>query len=112
MRGKKDDFISYSKIKEKNEIDYKTNKIEFDAVESKYNFLKENFLITQQKCKNLAYDMAVKQKAVEWMQGQFRGFMTRKALRKKYKFLNVLRAPKIVDPDNDPKGKGNQGKKK
>lgn len=100
-----------SKEIEKCEIELNDKTIEFDAVENKYNFLKENFLLTQQKCKDAAYAEAVKQKAVEWMQGQFRGFMTRKQLRKKYKFLNVLRAPKKIDPEEaDKKKKGNKKK--
>lgn len=112
MNGKKAEFESLTKEKNKNEETYKTKKVEFDALESKYNFLKENFLLTQQKCKDVAYDEEVKQKAVEWMQGQFRGFMTRKQLRKKYKFLNVLRAPKKIDPEEAEKGKkGKKGKK-
>ncbi|MCQ2820434.1 MAG: hypothetical protein MJ252_24480 [archaeon] len=102
-------FIQRTQEKEKNEIDYKDQKMEFDAVENKYNVLKENFLLTQQKCKDATYAEEVRQKAVEWMQGQFRGFMTRKQLRKKYKFLNVLRAPKKIDPESDPK-KGKKGK--
>lgn len=108
MFAAKSTFDSQSKEKEKNAIDIKTQQMEFDAVESKYNFLKENFLITQQKCKQAEYDKEVKQKAVEWIQGQFRGYMTRKQLRKKYKFLNVLREPKIKQIDENA---GKKGKK-
>lgn len=60
----------------------------------------------------LNYNNNVKVKASEWIQGQFRGYITRKVLRKKYKFLAVLRKPKIEPPNlNDKKGRNNKNKR-
>ena len=110
MKRDKADIEEKNKQKESLNILLATNKTELATVENKYKVFNENFLMTQLKCKEVDYDNKVKERAVEWMQAQFRGFWTRKTMRKKFKFLNVLRTPKIV-PIDDGKDKGKKKKK-
>lgn len=111
MKRDKTDIEEKNKQKESLNILLTTNKTELATVENKYKVFNENFLMTQLKCKEVDYDNRVKERAVEWMQAQFRGFWTRKTMRKKFKFLNVLRAPKII-PIDDDKNKNKKKKKK
>ena len=90
-----------NKEKEQLNIILGTNQTELNTVENKYKVLLSNFLETQQKCKEVDYANKVKERSVEWIQAQFRGYWTRKQLRKKFKFLNVLRIPKIPPPEED-----------
>ena len=80
-------------------------------LENKYKCLQENFLITQQKCKDVDYLNKVKERSVEWIQAQFRGYWTRKTMKKKYKFLSALTVNKKPKEEDAGKGKG-KGKKK
>ncbi len=105
MKSNKADLEELRKENEQLNIILGTNKTELDTVENKYKVLNENFLLTQQKNKDVDYDNKVKEHSIEWVQAQFRGYWTRKTLRKKYKFLNVLRAPKIPPPEEDDKKK-------
>ena len=105
MKSNKADLEDLRKESEQLNIILGTNKTELDTVENKYKVLNQNFLLTQQKNKDVDYDNKVKEHSIEWIQAQFRGYWTRKTMRKKYKFLNVLRAPKIPPPEEDDKKK-------
>ena len=110
MTRDKIDIEEKNKLKQQLDLILGSTKTDLATVEHKYKLFNENFLMTQQKCKDVDYDNKVKERAIEWMQAQFRGFWTRKTMRKKYKFLNVLRAPKIIPIDDDKKNQ--KGKKK
>ena len=112
MKSNKADLEDLRKESEQLNIILGTNKTELDTVENKYKVLNENFLLTQQKNKDVDYDNKVKEHSIEWIQAQFRGYWTRKTMRKKYKFLNVLRAPKIPPPEEDDKKKNFKRKEK
>ena len=77
---------------------------------AKFKTLLENFLVTQQKCKDVDYLNKVKERSVEWIQAQFRGYWTRKTMKKKYKFLSALTVNKKPKEEETGKGKG-KGKK-
>lgn len=105
MEQDKKDICEKKKEKEQLNIVLTTTKTELDTVQNKYNVLVKNFLLTQQNNKDVDYSNKVKERSVEWIQAQFRGYWIRKTLRKKYKFLNVLRVPKIPPPEDDDKKK-------
>jgi hypothetical protein len=105
MKSDKKDIEEKNKEKEQLNIIVNTNKTELDTVENKYKVLNENFLLTQQKNKDVDYENKVKERSVEWIQAQFRGFWTRKTMRKKFKFLKALQVVKIPPPEEDPKKK-------
>ena len=90
MQNNKKDLEEKNKEKEQLTAILENKKDELDTLENKYKCLQENFLITQQKCKDVDYLNKVKERSVEWIQAQFRGFWTRKTMKKKYKFLNAL----------------------
>ena len=105
MKSDKKDIEEKNKEKEQLNIIVNPNKTELDTVENKYKVLNENFLLTQQKNKDVDYENKVKERSVEWIQAQFRGFWTRKTMRKKFKFLKALQVVKIPPPEEDPKKK-------
>ena len=111
MQNNKKDLEEKNKEKEQLTAILENKKDELDTLENKYKCLQENFLITQQKCKDVDYLNKVKERSVEWIQAQFRGYWTRKTMKKKYKFLNALSAPKKPKEEDQGKGKG-KGKKK
>ena len=111
MQNNKKDMEEKNKEKEQLTAILENKKDELDTLENKYQVLKENFLVTQQKCKDVDYLNKVKERSVEWIQAQFRGFWTRKTMKKKYKFLNQLTAAKKPKEEDAGKGKG-KGKKK
>ncbi len=111
MQNNKKDLEEKNKEKEQLTAILENKKDELDTLENKYKCLQENFLITQQKCKDVDYLNKVKERSVEWIQAQFRGFWTRKTMKKKYKFLNALTVLKKPKEEEPGKGKG-KGKKK
>ena len=111
MQNNKKDMEEKNKEKEQLTAILENKKDELDTLENKYQVLKENFLITQQKCKDVDYLNKVKERSVEWIQAQFRGYWTRKTMKKKYKFLSALTVNKKPKEDDGGKGKG-KGKKK
>ena len=110
MQNNKKDLEEKNKEKEQLTAILENKKDELDTLENKYKCLQENFLITQQKCKDVDYLNKVKERSVEWIQAQFRGFWTRKTMKKKYKFLNALTIAK--KPKEEEPGKGKKKKKK
>lgn len=110
MKNDKEHFEEKKKDESKLKNNLTSVRIELNKLENKYNVYKDNFLLTQEKDKQVQYEYLVKERAVEWIQGQFRGFFTRKQMRKKFPFLKVLRAPKIIEPVIEKKGA--KGKKK
>ena len=111
MQNNKKDLEEKNKEKEQLTAILENKKDELDTLENKYKCLQENFLITQQKCKDVDYLNKVKERSVEWIQAQFRGFWTRKTMKIKYKFLNALTVAKKPKEEEPGKGKG-KGKKK
>ena len=111
MQNNKKDLEEKNKEKEQLTAILENKKDELDTLENKYKCLQENFLITQQKCKDVDYLNKVKERSVEWIQAQFRGFWIRKTMKKKYKFLNALTVLKKPKEEEQGKGKG-KGKKK
>ena len=111
MQNNKKDLEEKNKEKEQLLAILENKKDELDTLENKYKCLQENFLITQQKCKDVDYLNKVKERSVEWIQAQFRGYWTRKTMKKKYKFLNALTVLKKPKEEEPGKGKG-KGKKK
>ena len=111
MQNNKKDLEEKNKEKEQLTAILENKKDELDTLENKYKVLQENFLVTQQKCKDVDYLNKVKERSVEWIQAQFRGFWTRKTMKKKYKFLNALTVLKKPKEEEPGKGKG-KGKKK
>ena len=111
MQNNKKDMEEKNKEKEQLTAILENKKDELDTLENKYQVLKENFLITQQKCKDVDYLNKVKERSVEWIQAQFRGYWTRKTMKKKYKFLSALTVNKKPKEEDAGKGKG-KGKKK
>ena len=100
MQNNKKDMEEKNKEKEQLTAILENKKDELDTLENKYQVLKENFLLTQQKCKDVDYMNKVKERSVEWIQAQFRGYWTRKTMKKKFKFLSALtvnKKPKEVD---------------
>ena len=110
MQNNKKDMEEKNKEKEQLTAILENKKDELDTLENKYQVLKENFLITQQKCKDVDYLNKVKERSVEWIQAQFRGYWTRKTMKKKYKFLSALTVNK--KPKEEDAGKGKEKKKK
>ena len=110
MQNNKKDMEEKNKEKEQLTAILENKKDELDTLENKYQVLKENFLVTQQKCKDVDYLNKVKERSVEWIQAQFRGYWTRKTMKKKYKFLSALTVNKKPKEDDGGKGKG-KGKK-
>ena len=90
MQNNKKDMEEKNKEKEQLTAILENKKDELDTLENKYQVLKENFLLTQQKCKDVDYMNKVKERSVEWIQAQFRGYWTRKTMKKKFKFLSAL----------------------
>ena len=111
MQNNKKDMEEKNKEKEQLIAILENKKDELDTLENKYQVLKENFLVTQQKCKDVDYLNKVKERSVEWIQAQFRGYWTRKTMKKKYKFLSALTVNKKPKEEDAGKGKG-KGKKK
>ena len=111
MQNNKKDMEEKNKEKEQLTAILENKKDELDTLENKYQVLKENFLVTQQKCKDVDYMNKVKERSVEWIQAQFRGYWTRKTMKKKYKFLSALTVNKKPKEEDAGKGKG-KGKKK
>ena len=112
MQNNKKDLEEKNKEKAQLTAILENKKDELDTLENKYKVLQENFLITQQKCKDVDYLNKVKERSVEWIQAQYRGYWTRKTMKKKYKFLNQLTAAKKPKEEVPGKGKGAKGKKK
>jgi hypothetical protein len=113
MQNNKKDLEEKNKEKEQLNAILENKKDELDTLENKYKVLQENFLLTQQKCKDVDYLNKVKERSVEWIQAQYRGYATRKAGKKKYKFLKALNVDKKPKEDDAGKGKGKgKGKKK
>ena len=112
MQNNKKDLEEKNKEKEQLTAILENKKDELDTLENKYKVLQENFLITQQKCKDVDYLNKVKERSVEWIQAQYRGYWTRKTMKKKYKFLSQLTALKKPKEEDAGKGKGAKGKKK
>ena len=110
MQNNKKDLEEKNKEKEQLTAILENKKDELDTLENKYKCLQENFLITQQKCKDVDYLNKVKERSVEWIQAQFRGYWTRKTMKKKYKFLSALTVNKKPKEEDAGKGKG-KGKK-
>ena len=111
MQNNKKDLEEKNKEKEQLNAILENKKDELDTLENKYKVLQENFLLTQQKCKDVDYLNKVKERSVEWIQAQYRGYATRKAGKKKYKFLKALNVDKKPKEEDAGKGKG-KGKKK
>ena len=111
MQNNKKDLEEKNKEKEQLNAIMENKKDELDTLENKYKVLQENFLLTQQKCKDVDYLNKVKERSVEWIQAQYRGYATRKAGKKKYKFLKALTVEKKPKEEEPGKGKG-KGKKK
>ena len=111
MQNNKKDLEEKNKEKEQLNAIMENKKDELDTLENKYKVLQENFLLTQQKCKDVDYLNKVKERSVEWIQAQYRGYATRKAGKKKYKFLKALNVEKKPKEEEPGKGKG-KGKKK
>ena len=83
-----------------------------DKTKEKYETYEMTHSKHMDKQKELNYNNEVKVRASEWIQAQFKGYWTRKNLRKKYKFLAVLKKPKIEPPNpNDKKNNKNNKKK-
>ena len=113
MQNNKKDLEEKNKEKEQLNAILENKKDELDTLENKYKVLQENFLLTQQKCKDVDYLNKVKERSVEWIQAQYRGYATRKAGKKKYKFLKALNVDKKPKEEDAGKGKGKgKGKKK
>ena len=111
MQNNKKDMEEKNKEKEQLTAILENKKDELDTLENKYQVLKENFLVTQQKCKDVDYLNKVKERSVEWIQAQFRGYWTRKTMKKKYKFLSALTVNKKPKEEDAGKGKGKNKKK-
>ena len=111
MQNNKKDMEEKNKEKEQLTAILENKKDELDTLENKYQVLKENFLVTQQKCKDVDYLNKVKERSVEWIQAQFRGYWTRKTMKKKYKFLSALTVNKKPKEEDAGKGKGKAKKK-
>ena len=111
MKNNKKDMEEKNKEKEQLTAILENKKDELDTLENKYQVLKENFLLTQQKCKDVDYMNKVKERSVEWIQAQFRGYWTRKTMKKKFKFLSALTVNKKPKEEDAGKGKGKKGKK-
>ena len=113
MQNNKKDLEEKNKEKDQLLAILENKKDELDTLENKYKVLQTNFLETQQKCKDVDYLNKVKERSVEWIQAQFRGYWTRKTMKKKYKFLNALTIAKKPKEEEPGKGKkGAKGKKK
>jgi len=113
MQNNKKDLEEKNKEKDQLLAILENKKDELDTLENKYKVLQTNFLLTQQKCKDVDYLNKVKERSVEWIQAQFRGYWTRKTMKKKYKFLNALTIAKKPKEEEPGKGKkGAKGKKK
>ena len=110
MQNNKKDMEEKNKEKEQLTAILENKKDELDTLENKYQVLKENFLLTQQKCKDVDYMNKVKERSVEWIQAQFRGYWTRKTMKKKFKFLSALTVNKKPKEEDAGKGKGKKGK--
>ena len=65
MQNNKKDMEEKNKEKEQLTAILENKKDELDTLENKYQVLKENFLITQQKCKDVDYMNKVKERSVE-----------------------------------------------
>ena len=111
MQNNKKDMEEKNKEKEQLTAILENKKDELDTLENKYQVHKENFLLTQQKCKDVDYMNKVKERSVEWIQAQFRGYWTRKTMKKKFKFLSALTVNKKPKEEDAGKGKGKKGKK-
>ena len=111
MQNNKKDMEEKNKEKEQLTAILENKKDELDTLENKYQVLKENFLLTQKKCKDVDYMNKVKERSVEWIQAQFRGYWTRKTMKKKFKFLSALTVNKKPKEEDAGKGKGKKGKK-
>ena len=111
MQNNKKDMEEKNKEKEQLTAILENKKDELDTLENKYQVLKENFLLTQQKCKDVDYMNKVKERSVEWIQAQFRGYWTRKTMKKNFKFLSALTVNKKPKEEDAGKGKGKKGKK-
>ena len=111
MQNNKKDMEEKNKEKEQLTAILENKKDELDTLENKYQVLKENFLLTQQKCKDVDYMNKVKERSVEWIQAQFRRYWTRKTMKKKFKFLSALTVNKKPKEEDSGKGKGKKGKK-
>ena len=111
MQNNKKDMEEKNKEKEQLTAILENKKDELDTLENKYQVLKENFLLTQQQCKDVDYMNKVKERSVEWIQAQFRGYWTRKTMKKKFKFLSALTVNKKPKEEDAGKGKGKKGKK-
>ena len=105
MQNNKKDMEEKNKEKEQLTAILENKKDELDTLENKYQVLKENFLLTQQKCKDVDYMNKVKERSVEWIQAQFRGYWTRKTMKKKFKFLSALTVNKKPKEEDTGKGK-------
>ena len=65
MQNNKKDMEEKNKEKEQLTAILENKKDELDTLENKYQVLKENFLLTQQKCKDVDYMNKVKERSVE-----------------------------------------------
>ena len=111
MQNNKKDMEEKNKEKEQLTAILENKKDELDTLENKYQAHKENFLLTLKKCKDVDYMNKVKERSVEWIQAQFRGYWTRKTMKKKFKFLSALTVNKKPKEEDAGKGKGKKGKK-
>lgn len=77
--------------------------MERDKLKEKYEIYKEAYEKHQEKLKSMAKNKQEKERAVEWIQASFRGFLLRKQQRKKFKPLKNYRrhrhpfVPKLDD---------------
>lgn len=107
MFGHKEMMENLKKEDQLLKVDMSEKKVLKDKLRDKFEMYDESYKKHSVKMEQMKYENEVKLKASEWIQANFRGFWTRKTMKKKYKFLAILKKPKIEPTDpNDKKKKG------
>lgn len=109
MRSHKQSMLELTKADDTAKALLIETKIKRDKLREQYETYKDAHGRYVQKMNQLKYDEDVKVACAEYIQATVRGYQTRKAQLKKYKFLKVLRAPKIIEID--PNAKPVKGRK-
>jgi hypothetical protein len=112
MRSHKQTMVDLNKADDTAKAHLIETKIKRDKLREQCDNYRDAHSKYVKKMNDLKYEEEVKVACAEYVQATIRGYQTRKALLKKYKFLKVLRAPKIIeiDPNGKP-GKGGKGGK-
>ncbi len=109
MRSHKQSMLELIKADDSAKALLIETKIKRDKLREQHDTYKEAHSRYVQKMNQLKYEEDVKVACAEYIQATIRGYQTRKAQLKKFKFLKALRAPKIIEID--PNAKPTKGKK-